>query len=189
MKLYKYVTATAAAAILFSGCESATNERLFAPSADVQVASTDANNTSVTKTKTLKLGNKGTALITELGGVLYVNGHTLKVPAGAVKQATWFSMQVVEANAVHVKLRAWRALDGAAVTQFPSVPVQLILDARDVDSLDPTGLVVVYLRDGTYAGAKEKVATSVNTSNWTVTGTLTHFSDYALAREYSMGVD
>ena len=99
-------------------------------------------------------------------------------------------LQVVEANAIHVRLKAWRASDAAAVTQFPNVPVELSLDVSDLETLDLSELVVVYLRDGTYAGAKEPVPTVVSGST-RITGYLTHFSQYAVAfaREYSPGID
>jgi hypothetical protein len=176
--------AAAAALTLFAACDAQHSESVLSPNADLI-----AGITNVAKTKTVQNGNKGIALIMPTGGSISVDGHTLKVPAGAIGQPTWFSMQIVEASVVHVRLKAWRALDGVAVTQFPNAPVELTLNAGQLEKLDPTGLVIVYLRDGTYEGAKETIPSTVNTSNWTVTGYLSHFSSYALAREYSPGID
>jgi hypothetical protein len=50
-------------------------------------------------------------------------------------------------------------------------------------------LLIVYLRDGTTTGTLEEVPSTVDTSNRKVTGLLSHFSSYALAREYSPGID
>ena len=174
----------AAAALILAACDAQQTERLFAPSADIITTGS-----GVVKTRFTERGNKTAGLILPTGGSIAVGGHSLKVPAGAVKEPTWFTMQVVEASVVHVRLKAYRALDGAPVTQFPYVPVELTLDASRIEKLDPTGLVIVYLRDGTYEGAQEKVESVVNTADWTVTGYLTHFSSYALAREFSPGID
>ncbi|HEX6066994.1 MAG TPA: hypothetical protein VFZ04_22315 [Longimicrobiales bacterium] len=182
-RLRRYAV-TAALAVL-AACDAQHTDRLFAPNADLVTS----NAPSVVKTKSVIRGNRVTGLVLPTGGSISIDGHTLKVPAGAIDQATWFSMQVVEASVVHVRLKAWRAIDGAAVTQFPSVPVELTLDASPIEKLDPTGLVIVYLRDGTYDGAREEVRSIVNQNDWTVTGYLTHFSSYALAREFSPGID
>jgi hypothetical protein len=186
MKLVKYLTAVVAAGMVLTGCESA-QEALMSPSADY-VTSGNAASTKVEKTRTTKRYQRVDVLITSLGGYASVGGHTLKVPANAVTQPTWFSMQVLEANAYQVKFRARRALDGATVTQFP-VALEMTFDVSDLENGDPTGLTVVYLQDGTLTGGTEKVASKVNGTNSTVTGYLTHFSTYAIAREYSMGVD
>jgi hypothetical protein len=181
----RHFAVTAALAVL-TACDAQSTDHLFAPKADLVTS----NAPDVVKTRNVIRGNRVTGLIQATGGAISIDGHTLKVPAGAVGQPTWFSMQVVEASVVHVRLKAWRAADGAAVTQFPSVPVELTLDASRIEKLDPTGLVIVYLRDGTYTGAREEVRSVVNQNNWTVTGYLTHFSAYALARrEFSPGID
>ena len=189
MKLVKYFTAVLAVGVLFTGCDSAQQEALMSPSADYVTSSNASSSTHVEKTKTTKRYQRADMLITPLGGYVSVGGHTLKVPANAVTQPTWFSMQVIEANAYQVKFKAWRALDGAAVTQFTRVPLEVTFDVSDLENGDPTGLTVVYLMDGTLTGGMEKVSSKVNGTNSTVTGYLTHFSTYAIAREFSMGVD
>lgn len=161
----------------------------MSPNADVVASNGHSASTKVEKTRTVKRSYKSEALITPLGGFVSVGGHLLKVPANAVTSPTFFSVQVVEGDVYQLKFRAWRALDGAAVTQFNRVPLEITYDVSDLENSDPTGLVVVYLQDGTTTGGMEKVATKVNGPNRTVTGYLTHFSSYAVAREYSMGLD
>ena len=184
MTRLRHYAVTAVFAVL-AACDAQNTDHLLAPEADLITS----NAPDVVKTKTIVRGNRVTGLIQPTGGSVSVDGNTLNVPAGAVGQPTWFSMQVVEGSVVHVRLKAWRAADGAAVTQFPNVAVELTLDASRIEKLDPTGLVIVYLRDGTYDGAREEVRSIVNQNNWTVTGYLTHFSSYALAREFSPGID
>jgi hypothetical protein len=188
MKLSRYLTAILAAAAISTGCESAVQEAVMSPNADLVTVSSNGS-TKVEKTRNVKRSNKAEAIITPLGGYVWVGGHVLKVPANAVTSPTVFSVQVVEANSYHLKFKAWRLLDGAAVTQFNRVPLEMTFDVSDLENGDPTGLVVVYLQDGTTTGGLEKITTKVNAANGTVTGYLTHFSSYAVAREYSMGVD
>ena len=170
---------------LLAACDGQQTDHFFAPNANLITSSAPG----VVNTSIVIRGNRVMGMIQPTGGSISIDGHTLLVPAGAVGQPTWFSLQVVEGSVVHVRLKAWRASDGAAVSQFPVVPVELTLDASRLEKLDPTGLVIVYLRDGTYGGSREAVRSVVNQNNWTVTGYLTHFSSYALAREYSPGID
>jgi hypothetical protein len=188
MKLLRLLTVASAAVVISTGCDSAQQEAIMSPNADVVTASGNSGSTKVEKTHSTKRGYKAEALITSLGGFVAVDGHVLKVPANAVTSPTFFSVQVVEGNVYQLKFKAWRAIDGAAVTQFTRVPLEITYDVSDLENSDPTGLVVVYLQDGTTTGGMEKVATKVNGTG-TVTGYLTHFSSYAVAREYSMGVD
>ena len=182
----RHFAALAALAIL-AACDAQT-DRLLAPEINPDIIISANGNTKVIKTPNIQNSNWGFALIGSAGGSITVNGHTLKVPAGAVGQSTWFMLKVVASNAVHVDLKAWRAADGQPVTQFPIVPVKLTLDASGLGQVDP-GLLIVYLRDDTYDGRKEAVPSTVDLNAGTVTGYLTHFSSYALAREFSPGID
>jgi hypothetical protein len=182
----RHFAALAAFAIL-AACDGQT-ERLMSPELNPDIIVSVNGNTKVIKTPNIQNSNWGFALIGVSGGSIAVSGHTLKVPAGAVGQNTWFMLKVVGSNAIHVDLKAWRASDGQPVTQFPNAPVQLTLDARNIGNLDP-GMLIVYLRDDTYDGRREAVPSVVDMNNWTVTGYLTHFSSYALAREFSPGID
>lgn len=184
-KRFRYFPVALATVAIFTACDATDGDRFFAPNADLVTSGPP----DVARTKSTQHGDKTYGLISSSGGAIAIDNHSLVVPAGAVDQPTWFTLQIVEANAVHVRLKAWRASDGAPVTQFPHVPVRLKLDASRLDKLDPSGLVIVYLRDGTYWGAREKVVTAVDTSTWMVTGYLTHFSQYALFRELSPGID
>jgi hypothetical protein len=186
MKRARHFAAFAALAIL-AACDGQA-DRLMAPEINPDIIISVNGNTKVIKTPTIRNSNWGFALVGTSGGSITVDGHTLKVPAGAVSQWTWFMVKVVASNAVHVDLKAWRASDGQPVTQFSNVPVQLTLDASGLGQLDPA-MLIVYLRDDTYDGRREPIPSTVNMSNATVTGYLTHFSSYALAREYSPGID
>jgi hypothetical protein len=179
--------AALAALLIFAGCSDSAIDRVLAPSADIII---EANGqTHVIKTPNTQYGDIGFGLIYPSGGKLTVRGHTLTVPAGAVSAPTWFMMYAVETNAVQVTLKAWRAADLRPVTQFTAVQLKLTLDASRVENLDPNGLLIVYLRDGTTTGTLEEVPSTVDTSNRKVTGLLSHSSSYALAREYSPGID
>ena len=175
IKRYLRPMLVAAALVSLVGCDAVSDEQLLAPSANVS-----ANAATIAQTRSVAVANKAAGIIDAQGGVLVVNGHRLVVPANAVSSPTFFTMHVVEAKAVHVRLRATRILDGAPVTQFPVAPVTLTLDAADVAAADLWRLKVVYLRDGTYGGAKEILSNSVvDLTRLTVSADLTHFSDYA----------
>jgi hypothetical protein len=185
MTRLRYFAITATFALL-AGCSDYSADRLTAPSADIVI---QANGTTHVVKTPRQYGDWALSLIQPSGGSLSAGGHTLQVPTGAVSAPTWFLMYVADSDAVQVTLKAWRAIDRAPVTQFNNVPVRLTLDASRRGILDPAGLVVVYLRDGTTSGALEAVPSTVDSSKWTVTGVLTHFSAYALAREYAPGID
>lgn len=188
MKFERLLIAALGVTLVGSGCDSTSTDPLLAPDASV-LSNSSAGNSTVVRTRALEAGNRRYALVyPSVEGSVSVSGHTLRVPVGAVTQPTWFMLQAIEASAVHVRLKAWNALDGSVVTQFPNVPVELTLDVSDIEDLDLNGLVIVYLRDGSYAGAKEPVRTTISGST-TLTGYLTHFSQYAVAREYSIGID
>jgi hypothetical protein len=185
MKLSKYFSAVAVIATLLTACDSSTApEPTFERSADV---------VTTKEARVVQTNNHGAdrayVLITPLGGTITAGRHSLKVPAGAVSSPTWFLMKVVESKAIHVKLQAWRAADFAPVTQFPTVPVELTLNVSDVSPLDLPSLVVAYLRDETYDGRKEVQPTNVDVQNKVVTGYLTHFSSYVVAKEIIIGIN
>ena len=161
MKFHRFLGLALGATLVVSGCDAVATEQMFAPSAAVSV-DTGISKAAVAKTRSAKAPNRNAVLVyPSIGGSVTVDGHTLRVPPGAVTQPTFFMLQIVEANAIHVKLKAWRASDAAPVTQFPNVPVELSLDVSDIETLDLSELVVVYLRDGTYEGAKEPVRLDV----------------------------
>ena len=179
--------AALAALTALAACDGQT-DRLMAPEINPDIIISANGNSHVIKTPNIQNSNWGFALIGSSGGSVTVSGHTLKVPAGAVGQSTWFMLKVVGSNAIHVDLKAWRASDGQPVTQFATVPVQLTLDASSIGNLDPR-MLIVYLRDETYDGRREPVPSTVDMTRLTVTGYLSHFSAYALARELSPGID
>jgi hypothetical protein len=110
--------------------------------------------------------------VTKWGAVLNFGGHKLVIPAGAVTNRTTFSATVRGGSEIRLDLRAWD--DRGAVTNF-NVPVQLTINLADAATTDLSGVSVFYLSP---AGTVEKQPSVVNWSARTVTGYLTHFSDY-----------
>lgn len=170
----RFAMVTLATAFM-AACDNSGPDQLMVPNADELVASSG----KVADTRDVKAANRAETVIGNNGGSLTVGGHTLVVPAGAVLEPTRFVVRIVEANKVHVKLRAYRVSDGAAVTQFPNVPVQIKLNAADVVDRDGY-LSVAYLIDGTYDGRKEIQPSAFDATSNTLTGWLTHFSDYTI---------
>ena len=174
-KLIGRFAAITVVAAMFAACDSSAPDQMMVPNADELVAGSG----KVADTKNVRASNRVEGVIGTEGGSISAGGHTLTVPAGAVVEPTRFIMHIVEANKVHVKLRAYRMSDGAAVTQFRNVPVQIKLNVADV--VDTNGyLTVAYLQDGTYDGRKEIQPSVHDAANGTLTGWLVHFSDYSV---------
>jgi hypothetical protein len=189
MKRYiKYFAVVAAAASMLSACDSSPTGVEFKRQNHIEIG-TD------TKTFVLPITGPngediGLKYITPQGGTVTAGGHEMIVPAGAVAQPTWFLMKVIASDRIQVKLKAWRATDWSPVTQFPvSNPIRLNLNVSKVTGIDVSKLVVVYLADNTVDGRKEPVNSALNADGKILTGYLTHFSIYAVAREYTIGLD
>ena len=176
MKLIRLYVAVATAATITSACDSASSDQILVPNASVLASSSK----KVAETRTVKAANRNSAVIDAAGGTLTVGGHALFVPANAVSVPTQFSMQVVEAKAIHVKLKAWRVSDGAAVTQFPVVPLEIRLNAGDVIVPDGYSMALAYLVDGSYDGRMEVQRGTYDAATKIFTGYLTHFSEYVI---------
>ena len=175
--------ALVAAATLATACDSSAPDTFMVPQFDGVSGSSGSSDITIVRTKETKTKTRADGIIGPQGGSISSGGHTLVVPAGAVNAPTQFMLQVKETNAIHVDLKAWRVIDGAPVTQFPVVPVQIRLSVGDVTDVDPARLIVVYLRDGTYDGRKDVMRSSYNATARTVTGVIPHFS------EYTVGID
>lgn len=187
-RTYKYFWMIGAAVTWLSACDSSPMAPEFQRQDDIVIG-------TGTKTFTIPtIGSHGADMalqyITPQGGKVAVGGHEMIVPAGAVPSPTWFLMSVVASDRIHVKLKAWRASDLSRVSQFPvNTPIELKLNVSKVTGIDLSTLVVVYLADETYDGIKEAVRSSINLETKVLTGYLTHFSSYAVAREYTIGLD
>lgn len=119
------------------------------------------------------------ALIGAEGGELRLGNQTLIVPAGAVDAPTLFTMKK-GGSKLRVTLSASRLEYNDIGAAGFAKPLDLIFSYGNVASLpgDPEDLVIVWIRpDGTY----EPQPTTVDTTAKTVTGEISHFSDYAMA--------
>ena len=106
------------------------------------------------------------------GGVLTFGGHKLVVPKNALKHWSHFSATLRAGDELRVDLRAWDMF--GPVTTFRR-QVELTLDLSDTNIQDVTGVAVYYLAPN---GDIEKMPTTPNTHARSVTGFLSHFSDY-----------
>lgn len=128
------------------------------------------------------------AIIGPAGGVVYVDLHHLYVPRGAVSGPTKFEMRLTDDHSIGAILTATSVnsrgnptgpLNNVGSAGFNGRGVYLTFSyayARNVPS-NPQSIKVVYVRDGQLVPQQ----TSVNRLFRTATGTVTHFSQFALA--------
>lgn len=119
--------------------------------------------------------------INNKGGEVVFPGGSLDVSRGAVKNATIFCATVNDDDdaSIKVELRAFENGSWNPVTNFNG-QVKLTLDMSEADVSDWTSLGVVYRVGKTPV---EKMPTSYDKRNETVTATLTHFSDYSVLQK------
>jgi hypothetical protein len=134
---------------------------------------------------------KADSLIGPEGGYLFLQGHVLVVPKGAVDAPTQFKMQpftgsTVDEVPVAVALKATRTLPSGEVIdvgeQGFNVPVYLALSYQWADEtyeLGLTGATIVWVKE---PGVAEEVQTrTVDYNGKWIVAELNHFSDYGLA--------
>lgn len=171
------------AVVGLSGCQDAdrlVSPRSAAPEASIE-ASTSSSSSSVWQILDADSDLTGgvSAVIGAEGGRLELGQQTLVVPAGAVDAPTVFTLKK-GGSKLRVALSASRETTNDVGSAGFAVPVYLIFTYGNVASLpaDPSELKIVWIRaDGTY----EPQPTVVDQGAKTVTGELTHFSEYALA--------
>lgn len=133
-------------------------------------------------TTVVVVGRLGSALIGPLGGILEVQDHALRVPAGAVPHPAAFTMAVLDGRTIEVDLQAVDPETGEDVGgKGFTIPVQLALsyaDARIKDN-DIDDLVIVRIHPD---GTREPLPSTVDRATQRVTAELDHFSKYALCR-------
>jgi hypothetical protein len=110
------------------------------------------------------------------GGTLVFDGGYVQVSYQAVPEPTVFCAQNHSATGhIQVDLTAYRASDGAAVSQF-GAPIYLKVDLVDaVGVTDPSRVGIFHLKS---SGALEPVPTELDKKGDSVKATLYHFSDY-----------
>ena len=186
------LTALIALLPLFTACDSVdeissvTNGPSFNASADASAAGVGRR---VGGAQPLRqtVSQTGTATVTLSAGMshtLEVNGYSLWIPQGASKGVTRYTMTLVpitdEAGNTYqlVRLKAYD-LHGYPITRFRA-GLRLTMPYADADPeqlTDEAKLRIGYVTDGT-TNILEIIQVAVNASAQTITGTLTHFSDY-----------
>ncbi|HET9439219.1 MAG TPA: hypothetical protein VFO52_03565 [Longimicrobiales bacterium] len=192
-KSYKRTLLTVLFALvpLFAGCDSAR---------DISGVTEPVTPTVAAKPKLAKVltrvinGTTGIAVSDYVTNgktaLLQVGKYQLFVPRGAVKKPTKFVMVVLDNEMIGVRLYAFDK-DWQRVTQF-HVPVRLTLPYDEADQTQVSGtgkLRIANVVSDTDNTILELVGVEVDTDNQTVTGSLSHFSVWSLAKELSMGID
>ena len=138
--------------------------------------------TSTTQTVTAEVKSNASA-------TLSLGKHSLHIPAGSVRKPTTFRMTVTTGDVVKVDLHAYEN-NGRPVTQFPNgLRLTMPYDYANVD--DPSKLVLAYIVqsfDGSYR-IVEAVKSVADTTNQTISGTIFHFSSYAVAKDHTVYID
>ncbi len=122
-------------------------------------------------------------LIGPLGGTLSVDGHILKVPAGAVSEPAFFLIAALPSGYVEVELFAFTTAILGRITDIGSKgflkPVELSLSyGRATNVTDPNRLFVLRVNSN---GRHEPMPSQVDTVRKLVTAALDHFSRYCMA--------
>ena len=124
------------------------------------------------------------------GGVVSVGKFRLVVPRGAVQSATIFTMKASEGDLIKVSLTA-KTVQGEPVTTFKK-PLKLTMPYGNVSDeflSAPGNWLIANISENGLNEILEVVNVSVNREEQTITGSITHFSDYALAKEIIVIVD
>lgn len=169
--------ALALSLVLWS-CDYAGEQDLLGPQVG---ASFDegGNGFTVAKQKDLSVGTVS-ALVDASGGKLTLGKHELFIPKDAVSAPTTFTMSKLDGDHIAVSLTATQLTTNDIGSQGFNVPLKLSLSYEDASSLpaDLSSMQIVWLKGD---GTMEAQASEVLVTGKRVRGTLTHFSDYALA--------
>lgn len=169
------------AALIASGCEQrGTPDLPLAP--ELSVASQEVLK-KVRGKRPENAAPLATAVIGHTGGTLELGPHRLIVPAGAVRQPTRFSMELIEDGYVAVDLTA--AHPSARGNRQNEVgrsgfdePVLLELNyGLATEPVDPNQLVVAWMRPD---GLVQPMPSESDSEKQVVVATLKHFSPYIL---------
>jgi len=122
-----------------------------------------------------------TAVIGQDGGRLALGFHELIVPAQAVQRPTVFRMTAKPGLHVVLDLTATDRVSGEPVTKFPR-PLELRMSYRflPLARAQQDRLVVLWLKDDATTGELVPVPTVVSPLQNHISGTITHFSQYAM---------
>jgi hypothetical protein len=120
-----------------------------------------------------------TAVLGRQGGVIRAGDHMLMVPSKAVDSETEFTVRVLGGDQIAVDFSARRLSDGATISQFPTA-LTFRLSYKNAATTDPYRLYNAYVMEGEFAGAKQRLATTISTLTQTLTSTTTHFSEFVI---------
>ncbi len=168
------VAALALVALGTAACDSSTAPTaltMAAPRADRLGGFTLVKSTSVQTPVTVS------ALLGSAGGTLSVNGHTLKVPAGALTQPTVITMSTVAGSSIQVSLSATHWRTGAPMTVFLT-PLRLSLSYAGAQVNNPAKLKLAWVVNGQVVAVQPS---DVDRSRKTVTSSVYHFSQWGIA--------
>jgi hypothetical protein len=134
---------------------------------------------TLVQTSVTSFAVSNTALIGPAGGRLRLGLHELVVPAGAVNNWTRFTMSTMYGHHVVVDLEAVDLRTGAEVRQFP-VRLQLRLSylLLLVPRSEVHKLTVLWMKDDRADGELVPMPTTVQPSQYYITGWLDHFSRF-----------
>jgi hypothetical protein len=127
-------------------------------------------------------GALASAWVGPQGGTVKTAAYTLVIPANAVSVNTRFDIEPTNDGKYSVELHAYQqgllGLVDVGGKGFQK-PVALAFSyANAVGVENPKRLVIIYIRPD---GVTEKQTSSLNTKTEVITGTLNHFSKYAMA--------
>jgi hypothetical protein len=118
---------------------------------------------------------------------LQIGKYVLEIPNGAVTRPTTFRMTVPNNGYIAVELEAWDNFGNPVHTFQQQLKLTLPYEDADLSMVDNlSDLVFANTENGQIL---ECVGTSVDEDRKTVTGQISHFSMWALAKEISMGID
>jgi hypothetical protein len=180
-KLFKFAMSALALTLVMYGCENLNESALVGPSdkSDILIITRDTATGYTIARETDPAVGVVTSIIDENGGSLSIGNHVLTVPAGAVDGPTTFTMSKL-VDEIEVGLTATRLLPNDVGHAGFNVPVTLSLSYENAAEV-PANLArlrIVWVKDN---GQMEVQASSLDTANEVVVGSLNHFSAYGLA--------
>lgn len=122
---------------------------------------------------------------------LQVGQYKLVVPKGAVNKKTYFVMVVLPGTSVSVSLKAYDTSNFAEVSTFRR-ELFLTLPYSEIDAASIGNESSLRIGNVSEDGAEsilEIVDTNVDNNAKTITGKITHFSLWAVAKEIIVGID
>jgi hypothetical protein len=115
--------------------------------------------------------------------------YELFIPKGAVKKPTFFRMTILTGSVIGVSLQAWdNQLE--EITEFRT-PLRLTLpyDEAHIYNIENCKLVLANIVSENDLTVLDVEQAAIDPVSQTITGNITHFSLWSLAKELSPGID